>query len=100
MEVEDEVKNRRNDDKWHVGKEIPLALLVMMGLQTMGGVWWAASFSATMTTKLDDLSFQVAALTADKYTKTDAQKDGALYEQKISEIKRQMEDMRNIYFRR
>lgn len=86
IEDEDGHGDRRSDDKWHVGKEIPLALMLMMAMQTLGAIWWMASFSATVTTKLDDLSYQVAALTADKYTKSDAQKDGALYLQKISDL--------------
>lgn len=35
--------NRR---QWHIGKEIPIALVIALVLQTAGIVWWAASISA------------------------------------------------------
>lgn len=78
--------NKNEKEKWHVGKEIPIALLVGIVGQTMFAVWWCASFSATVTTQLENLSYQIASLNADKYTKSDAQKDGALYLQKISDV--------------
>jgi hypothetical protein len=84
----------RRADQWHVGKEIPLAMLFAILIQTGAAIWWAASFSATVTTKLDDLSNQVAALTADKYTQHDALRDQALMNEKIDNLKRQMEDMK------
>ena len=34
---------RRN---WHVGKEVPIATIVVLLLQTAGVVWWAASINA------------------------------------------------------
>lgn len=34
------------DDKhWSVDKRIPIALIVTMGLQTAGAVWWASGLS-------------------------------------------------------
>jgi len=82
--------SKSTNDKWHVGKEIPIALIAMMIIQTFGAVWWAAGFQATVTTKLDDLSLQVASLNADKYTKSDAQKDSALMQQKINDVDRRL----------
>lgn len=73
----------RKDESWHVGKEIPLAMLFAVLIQTMAAVWWAASFSATITGKLDNLSYQVASLTADKYSQHDAARDFALIEEKL-----------------
>lgn len=49
-------------ERWHVGKEIPLAIIVSLMLQTGGVVWWASSLS----TKMDLLSAQVFELKADK----------------------------------
>lgn len=80
------MENRRQSDakeKWHVGKEIPLAMLFAIGLQTGGAIWWAA----TMSAKIDGLSFQVAALTADKYSAHDAEKDQALVNEKLDNLK-------------
>ncbi len=65
---------------WHVGKEIPLAMIFAIIVQTMGAVWWAA----VLSTKLDDLSYQVAALTADKYSSKDAEKDKQMVMQQIN----------------
>ena len=31
---------RRTQDRWHVGREIPLALIAGFVLQTLGGAWW------------------------------------------------------------
>lgn len=84
----------KQSEKWHVGKEIPLAMLFAILVQTGAAIWWAASFSATVTTKLDDLSNQVAALTADKYTQHDALRDQALINEKIDNLKRQVEDIK------
>lgn len=70
----------RRDEKWHVGKEIPVAVILAFFLQTIGAVWWAA----TLTAKIDELSYQVAALTMDKYTQSDAKRDQALILQRMS----------------
>lgn len=32
--------------KWHLAKEIPVTLLVMVAIQTGGFIWWLASLSA------------------------------------------------------
>ncbi len=37
--------------QWHIGKEIPIALLIAVAVQTGGWIWWAASISA----RLDNL---------------------------------------------
>lgn len=79
------MENRRSE-YWHVGKEIPIALILGMVLQTGGWIWWAA----TMSSKLDNLVYQVAALTSAQYTQTDAQKDHALWAQQISDINRRL----------
>lgn len=92
--MDDKRKEDRRTNQWHVGKEIPLAMLFAILVQTGAAIWWAASFSATVTTKLDDLSNQVAALTADKYTQHDAIRDQALLNEKIENLKLQVEDLK------
>lgn len=82
------IPDRRNE-KWHVGKEIPLALIFAIVVQTGGWIWWAATLSA----KVEDLSLQIAALSADKYTASDAKKDGALYMTRISDHDRRLENL-------
>lgn len=80
-------ENNNKKESWHVGKEIPIAMLFAIFLQTAGAIWWAA----TMSAKLDDLSYQVAALNADKYSQHDAQRDQALTFQKISELEKRID---------
>lgn len=58
-------------ERWHVGKEIPLALIFALFLQTAGWVWWAATQSA----KLDTLTNMVSDFKASQYTQADARRD-------------------------
>lgn len=43
MATEDQEKERVK--QWHIGKEIPIAVIVVLILQTAGVIWWAASTS-------------------------------------------------------
>ena len=36
----------RQERGWHVGKEIPIATIIVLIIQTAGVVWWAATISA------------------------------------------------------
>ncbi|MGP1675940.1 MAG: hypothetical protein ACTS6J_02125 [Burkholderiales bacterium] len=38
--------NNDSRRKWHIGKEIPITLVITLVLQTAGIAWWAASISA------------------------------------------------------
>lgn len=58
-------------ERWHVGKEIPLAMIFAMLSQTAVGVWWAATQSA----KLDNLTQMVGDFRAMQYTINDARRD-------------------------
>ena len=33
-------------DSWHLGKEVPIATIIVLILQTAGVIWWAATTSA------------------------------------------------------
>ncbi len=44
MRVEDEGKEQAK--RWHIGREIPLAVILVLMIQTAGVIWWAASTSA------------------------------------------------------
>jgi len=90
-----ETENRRQES-WHVGKEIPLAMLFAIFLQTAGAIWWAA----TMSAKLDDLSYQVASLTADKYSQKDAERDKELISEKIRNISYRIEKIEDSKWKR
>lgn len=77
-------------ESWHVGKEIPIALIATIAFQTIGLIWWAA----TITAKVDSLSFQVASLTEDKYSQHDAIRDQALNSEKIENMKQAVNQLK------
>ena len=66
------------EESWHVGKEIPLAMLLTIFFQTGVGVWWAATQSA----KTDYLTELVRGLQQDRYTQADARRDLVISEQR------------------
>lgn len=78
-------------ERWHVGKEIPIAVIVVLLVQTAGIVWWAATVSG----KLDMVAAQVNELRAERYTKFDAQRDQALTQQRIGEVERRVTNLEN-----
>ena len=63
-------QERNQQERWHVGKEIPLAVLFAFTIQTAGIVWWAATFQA----EFKNLVRQVEGIAARQFT----QKDGAI----------------------
>ena len=67
------------NNKWHVGKEIPLAMIFALLFQTAGVIWWAAS----LTGKIDSLAEQVAELKSDKRLQENSFKDIAVIEQRV-----------------
>lgn len=80
-------------EQWHVGKEIPVAVVFALCIQTAGAVWWAA----VLTTKIDELSNQVAALTLERYTKSEARRDLEIIAQRMNyqeDRLRRLEDRR------
>ena len=40
------MKTVRDDQRWHLDRRVPIALIVTIVMQTIGIVWWAASISA------------------------------------------------------
>jgi len=65
------IYGRRADDRWHVGKEIPLALIMALFFQTAGGVWWASN----LTTKIDIAITTLDEFRRERYTKDDGRRD-------------------------
>lgn len=78
--------HRRSRDRWHVGREIPIAVLVMLAVQTGGGIWWLSGVSQ----KLDAVIAQVAELRAERYTKDDARRDMELMRVRDTELERRL----------
>jgi hypothetical protein len=85
-----EFANRRAD-RWHVGKEIPIAVLVMLAVQTGGGIWWAASLSQ----KLDSVIATVAEMKLERYTKDDARRDQDLMKLRDADLERRISNLEN-----
>lgn len=79
---EDQLKRRASDDRterWHIGKEIPLAVLLMLFVQTGGGIWWLAQVSA----KIDYAIQTMEEFKRERYTREDARRDGDLMVNRI-----------------
>lgn len=72
--------------RWHVGREIPVAVMFTLLVQTGGVVWWAANITA----KLESLTVQVQELRAVKYTAADAVRDQALLLQRVDSLDRRL----------
>jgi phage terminase large subunit-like protein len=67
------------DNKWHVGKEIPLAVLFTLMIQTGGGIWWLAQVSS----KIDYAVATLQTFQAERYTREDARRDKEIMVQMI-----------------
>lgn len=78
-----------NSNKWHVGKEIPIAVLLMLALQTGGGIWWAASLSQ----KLDYAITSIEEIKRERYTKDDAQRDLTNMRERDADIMRRIAEL-------
>ncbi len=65
---------RRVVDRWHVGKEIPIALVMVLIGQTIGFIW---SISG-LYSKVDVLVVNFAEFKQERYTKEDARRDQQL----------------------
>lgn len=78
--------HRRTQDRWHVGKEIPIALILMLLVQSGGAIWWAATQSA----KMDGLASMMADFRGTQYTQNDARRDIALMTMHDTDLERRM----------
>lgn len=79
VEEEEDLPSRRVTDRWHVGKEIPLALMIAVGIQTAGGIWWIAQLSS----KIDNAVITMQEFRTERYTREDARRDRELMDQKL-----------------
>ncbi len=66
--------NQRLHDRWHVGKEIPLALVGAVVVQTAGLVWSIAG----LYNKVDSLVLTTNEMKLERYTKEDGRRDREL----------------------
>lgn len=81
--------HRRSRDRWHVGREIPIAVLVMLAIQTGGGIWWLSGVSQ----KLDSVIAQVAEIKQERYTKDDARRDMDLIRARDGDLERRIANL-------
>lgn len=73
-------------EHWHIGKEIPIALVLGIIAQTMMAIWWASGVS----TELSHLSDDVNELRKQRYTQNDYTKDAAVMSQRIVDAERRL----------
>lgn len=90
----EEEKDRR-EERWHIGKEFPLALIFLMASQTAVGVWWAA----TQTAKTDTLIQMVGEFRTAQYTKDDSRRDMEINLTRHTENKRRIESLETTVFK-
>jgi len=81
---------------WHIGKEIPLAIILAIGLQTFGAVWWFANLSA----KVDNIDAKVVGLTQSTVTAAEArgateinQMRNIEQDRRISELEKELRNL-------
>lgn len=79
--------NNRRGEKWHIGKEIPLALVFSILFQTGGVIWWAATLSG----KIDTLSEKVVKLQEEKLVQDTIRRDVAVISQMVITNTRRLE---------
>jgi hypothetical protein len=76
-------------EKWHVGKEVPLAVLFTLMVQTGGGIWWLAQVSS----KIDYAVQTLQTFQAERYTREDARRDKELMLSVVEALKQKESDM-------
>lgn len=72
-----------------MGKEIPLALIFAMFMQSGAWIWWAATQSA----KLDTLTTMIGDFRAAQYTQNDARRDMEIIIARHTENRRRIEQL-------
>lgn len=77
----------RRGERWHVGKEIPIAIIFAITVQTMGGIWFAATYVA----KIDTLTSLMSEFKASQYTQEDARRDKEATSARTSDLVRRVE---------
>lgn len=66
--------------RWHIGKEIPLALVVAVIIQTIFFVIWLSNLSSSV----GNVTSTLAEFKTERYTRDDARRDRELMEQKMA----------------
>lgn len=66
---------RQPADRWHIARDIPLAVLVTLVIQTGAGVWFLSQMSA----RVDSAIETIRELRNERYTREDARRDRELF---------------------
>jgi len=81
---------------WHIGKEVPVAIILAIAVQTFGAVWWFANLSA----KVDNIDSKVMGLTQSSVTAAEArgateinQMRNIEQDRRISELEKEMRNL-------
>lgn len=78
--------SRDTREEWHVAKEIPVALIVVVLIQAFGFGWWGSS----MSTRVDQLERQATAASSQSERIVRLEEKIGGIQQGISEIKSMM----------
>lgn len=79
--------NQRASERWHIGKEIPIAIIFAFVVQTCAGIWFAATYVA----KIDTLTGLMSEFKASQYTSTDARRDSDIALSRHKDLLRRVE---------
>lgn len=74
---------RKQAQRWHVGRELPLAVLIGLLIQTGTFIW----FLSGLSTKVDYAVQQLQEFKDSRYTKADSMKDRDFYMAMIEAIR-------------
>lgn len=74
MAVKYDGEERREKERWHVGKEIPITFVATVFLQTIVFVWSASG----LYSKVENVVEQLKTFAVERYTKDDARRDKEL----------------------
>jgi Tfp pilus assembly protein PilO len=73
----------RSDANWHVDRKVPVAVIIMLALQTGGFIWWGAKADERLSTLERKVEF--AAPQADRLTRVEVNIEAI--KDSLSEIK-------------
>lgn len=90
MEGDDQVQEDKR--RWHLGKEVPVATVMIMAVQTVAVIWWAASISAKVES-MDKamLVIQIAQTARDQRQDEDAARSEARITQQLDKINQKID---------
>jgi hypothetical protein len=64
---------------WHVEKKIPLAIIALIVMQTVAGVW----SMSRMVGQVEQLKTEIGEFRAERYTREDARRDKELWQTNV-----------------